>query len=435
MHTVKVNTDPLPREDSHKLRILWIKVGGLWPIDSGGRLRSFHTIAQLSRRHRVSLVTTHTNESDGKVLAAQLPDCERIIALPVTAHKSNSIRFIPTLIRSWLSTLPVDLYKHRFPALAREVSHAMQSGEYDLCIADFLVSLPNVPKYGDVPIVYFSHNVEYMIWRRLNENEPSWIKKALLALEWRKMRRYERLACQSVAHTISVSCTDSAELSRLSGRQNITAVPTGVDTTYFRPHVFDGERNPSLVFTGSMDWYPNEEAMLYFMRDILPAIRKQVPDVSFSIVGRNPGPLLKQVAAESDVTVSGTVDDVRPWIASAAVYVVPLRVGGGTRLKIYEALAMGKAVVSTTIGAEGLPLRSGIHFIQADEAQEFTSAVVELLNDSVQRQRLGTAGRRLVAEHFSWPVVTTEFENICKNVYEDYGKVAVTDLSLTNTTA
>jgi len=149
-----------------------------------------------------------------------------------------------------------------------------------------------------------------------------------------------------------------------------------------------------------------------------------VPEVCFSIVGRNPSALLREVAEEADVTVTGTVDDVRPWMARADVYVVPLRVGGGTRLKIFEALAMGKAVVSTTIGAEGLPLRSGVHFIQVDEARAFATQVVKLLRDRVQQQRLGAAGRALVAEHFSWPAVTNDFEAICKAVHEQGGNHA-----------
>jgi glycosyltransferase involved in cell wall biosynthesis len=159
-----------------------------------------------------------------------------------------------------------------------------------------------------------------------------------------------------------------------------------------------------------MDWYPNEDAMLYFIDTILPAIRRSVPAVSLSVVGRNPSERLRSVAARAGVHVTGTVKDVRPHVARAAVCVVPLRVGGGTRLKIFEALAMGKAVVSTTVGAEGLPVVAGHHLLLADDVEDFAHAVASLLRDPGRRQHLARAGRRLVEEHHSWTRVAQEFE-------------------------
>ncbi|MBI3621542.1 MAG: glycosyltransferase, partial [Nitrospirae bacterium] len=200
----------------------------------------------------------------------------------------------------------------------------------------------------------------------------------------------------------------------------ICAIPTGVDTAYFTPN---GSREAPgrLVFTGSMDWYPNEDAMLYFMGAILPRIRQDVPDVSLTVVGRNPSARLAEAASTIGVQVTGTVDDIRPHVDEAAVYVVPLRVGGGTRLKIFEALAMGKAVVSTTVGAEGLPLIPGEHFLRADDPADFARAVVALLRDPNRRQALGMAGRRLVEERYAWPRVAAEFESRCAEIYRDRG--------------
>jgi glycosyltransferase involved in cell wall biosynthesis len=165
-----------------------------------------------------------------------------------------------------------------------------------------------------------------------------------------------------------------------------------------------------------MDWYPNEDAITHFIDAILPAIRREIPQVGLTVVGRNPTDRLRRAAAAADVRVTGTVDDVRPYVSKAAVYVVPLRIGGGTRLKIFEALAMGKPVVSTGVGAEGLPLEPGVHFLRADEPAEFARAVVSLLGDPGRRKTLAMAGRRLIEERFSWAQVAREFEARCLEV-------------------
>jgi glycosyltransferase involved in cell wall biosynthesis len=165
-----------------------------------------------------------------------------------------------------------------------------------------------------------------------------------------------------------------------------------------------------MVFTGSMDWLPNEDGMVYFVRDVLPLIRREEPSATLSIVGRAPTPAIAKLGSEYGVEVTGRVDDVRPHMAAAAVYVVPLRIGGGTRLKIFEAMAMGKPVVSTTVGAEGLPVQPGADIAIADSASAFADAVVRLFRDEAERTRMGEAARRLVAERYDWSAVFGHLE-------------------------
>lgn len=400
------------------MRILWVKVGGLWPLNTGGRLRSFHIVSELSRRHRVILLTTHGGEDDPAGLAARLPRCE-VVSLPHTSPKRGSLAFAGSLARSWLSSSPVDLWKCRVLALRRTAERLLAARQMDLCVADFLAATPNVPLGSPVPVVLFAHNVEHVIWRRLSRAETRPGRRALLELEWRKMRRCEARACARARLTIAVSEVDHALLAANAPGARVAVVPTGVDVAYFSPDEAP-ERPGALVFTGSMDWYPNEDAILHFADAILPAIRREIPDVSLTVVGRNPTPRLRAAALAAGVEVTGTVDDVRPYLAGGAVYVVPLRVGGGTRLKIFEALAMGKAVVSTTVGAEGLPLVPGEHFLRADDPAEFASAVVSLLRDPARRRALGTAGRRLVEARYAWPQVAREFEDRCKEVVANH---------------
>lgn len=388
-------------------------MGGLWPLTSGGRLRSFHIIRALSEHHDLTVLTTHTSDEDGAALAAQLPRCE-VQSFLFAPPKHASRAFIPTLAASWFGALPVDLYKYRCHSLRLHAERLLEQTFFDACIADFLTAVPNTPLGSTTPVILFSHNVEYMIWQRLHDHETSLVKRILLAIEVRKMRRYEAFACDQVTATIAVSAEDARVLTAQCPQAKISAVPTGVDVDYFKPDAVDKTVENALVFSGSMDWQPNEDAMLYFMREILPLIRAALPTTTLSIVGRNPSALLRKEAALADVAVTGTVPDIRPWLAEASVYVVPLRIGGGTRLKIFEALAMGKAVVSTTIGSEGLELLAGVHLSHADTARRFADEVISLLKNHDQRRAMGLTGRRLMERYYGWDVVAQHFEDLCR---------------------
>lgn len=396
-----------------QLRILWVKVGNLWPLNTGGRLRSFHVLRELSTRHAVTLLTTHGPDEDPAALREQLPACREVHSIPHTSAKKNSRRFLAALIQSWASPLPVDLYKNRIRTLQDAVTERLAGDAFDLVVADFLVAIPNVPLHEDIPVLHFSHNVEFMIWQRLATTERRPIHKALLALEWRKMRRCELKACREADFTVTVSDQDRDQLGAGLEPGRIEAIPTGVDLDYFQVGARDDEDANDIVFSGSMDWFPNEDAILYFIEAILPRVREVRPNVTVTVVGRNPSDRLRRAAAAAAIRVTGTVDDVRPYVQRAAVYMVPLRIGGGTRLKIYEALAMGKAVVSTTIGAEGLPLAEGEHIVRADEPEAFARALLALLENPERRQALGDAGRTLMEERFSWGQVARAFEGHC----------------------
>jgi len=396
------------------MRILWVKLGGLWPLTAGGRLRSFHILRELSERHAVTVLTTHAPGENPADLAAHLPDCE-VVSRPHAAPKRSDPRFAAALARSWLSPLPVDLWRWRVPAVRAEVGRRLAQGGVDLCVADFLTAAVAVPLAGPVPAVLFEHNVEHVIWRRLARVERRPWRRALLEIEWRKMRRVEARACAAARLTLAVSEADRAALLALAPQATVRAIPTGVDAQYFHPNGAT-EAPAEIVFTGSMDWYPNEDAILHFIDAVLPRVRAEVPAATLTVVGRNPAPRLHAAAARAGVRVTGTVEDVRPFVDAAAVYVAPLRVGGGTRLKIFEALAMGKAVVSTTVGAEGLPLRPGEQVVLADDPREFARAVVSLLRDPERRRTIGAAARRFVLERYSWARVSREFETCLTEV-------------------
>ena len=232
----------------------------------------------------------------------------------------------------------------------------------------------------------------------------------MLRFEGRTLRRFDGV--------LAVSDADRSTFARLYPGAidgDVHIVATGVDTEFFSPSP-SPPAGRGLVFTGSMDWLPNEDGMLYFVREILPLIRAQEPDVTLSIIGRSPTPAVRRLAEEGGVEVTGSVDDVRPHIAAGRVYIVPLRIGGGTRLKIFEAMGMAKAIVSTTIGAEGLPVTSGRDIAIADEPASFADAVVRLIRDDAARQQLEAAARTLVVERYDWSAVAQDFEDALARV-------------------
>lgn len=401
------------------MRILWVKVGGLWPATTGGRVRTLNTISELSLRHDVTVVTTHGDGDDAEGLARRLPQCQRVISLPYQVPKRRSSAFPAAVARSWMSRYPVDLWKWRVPAVRECVESYIAAHSVDLVIADFLFAAVNVPFDGPAPVVLFEHNVEYVIWQRLAALERRPWLRALFELEWRKLRAREAEYCRQAARTLAVSEEDASRLRELAPGANVAAIPTGVDTSYFTPAP-SAEVPARLVFSGSMDWHPNEDAVTYFIDTILPRIRQDVPNATFTIIGRNPSAKVRGLGTREGIHVTGTIDDVRPAIAEGAAYVVPLRAGGGTRIKIFEALAMGKAVVSTTVGAEGLAINPGEHFVAADAPETFAQSVVDLLRDPVRRARIGGAGRRLVEEHYSWPSIAATFERHCQEVVNEH---------------
>ena len=384
-------------------------MGGLWPLTSGGRQRSFHMAAELARRHQVVVVTTHGPGDDGDELARQMPQAERVISVPFAPAKHGTPKFFLSLAASWFSRDPVDITKWTSAGVRRAVAAEAARAPFDVVVADFLTAMPNVHGTGKTPVVMFEHNVEYLIWKRLCDLEKRPWRRLLLEMEWRKLRRSEIRACHEASLTIAVSEDDRARLAEMAPGARVMAAPTGTDVGYFRPNGMPEVAN-RLVFSGSMDWYPNEDAMVHFVETTLPLIRREIPDVSLTIVGRRPSAKVKALGELPGIHVTGTVDDVRPHVLEAPVYIVPLRAGGGTRLKIFEALSMGRAVVSTTVGAEGLGLESGQQAILADTPETFSRAVVDLLRDPARRAALGAEGRRMVEEHHSWASVTRVFE-------------------------
>ncbi|MFZ0389929.1 MAG: glycosyltransferase family 4 protein [Calditrichia bacterium] len=299
------------------------------------------------------------------------------------------------------------------PELENAVLSELENGKYNLAICDFMQSTLNFKRIKDLPILLFQHNVEAAIAQRHMQRAKDPLMRTFWWLQFKKMFFHEKQQCHRFDSVIAVSENDKKLMESWYKADNVYEIPTGVDTEFFAPQTKQPEKR-KLLFVGAMDWLPNHDAMLYFLEKIWPLIRKKAPDTEFTIVGKNPSPKLQRIAAElSNVTVTGWVDDTRPYIAESAVFIVPIRIGGGTRMKIYQGMSMEKAIVSTTIGAEGLPLIPGKHIIIADSDKDFANEVIQLLENEIERKNLGDAARQYVYENFRWEKVADVFIDVC----------------------
>jgi glycosyltransferase involved in cell wall biosynthesis len=396
------------------LRILAITPRVLEPADTGGRIRSRKLFEQLSRLHEVTLFCLRTPLDSDDQVAAMRSCCSSLHTVDWHEDQRFSLRFYRALAREFWNPIPHTVLKYRSMALRRAVLSALLAGRHDVLFCDFLHMAINCREIASVPKVLFQHNVEFEIRRGLAEHATNPLAKAYLSRDATKLRRYEQQAAVDFDHCITVSDADAGTMRRLYGVTHVSAIPSAVDSGYFQPA---GDGTPhSCVFLGSMDMLANQDAVRFFVRDILPRIRRDVP-VFFAIVGRNPPPSIRRFAGDlAGVTVTGTVDDVRPHLAAAQVLVVPLRIGGGTRIKIFEAMAMGVPVVSTRLGAAGLPVTDGENILLADTPGDFAAAVVRVIRDHELRRRLAANGRRLVTSGYSWARAADHVSSVCEQV-------------------
>ncbi len=400
------------------MNILWLKTELLHPVDKGGKIRTFNMLKELKRDHRITYLTLDDGESFGAIAAAD-EYCHELIRIPNAAGTKFTPEFYSDLLFNVASALPYAIAKYKSSEMRNRINERLSKGDVDVLICDFLTPAVNLDFRFDCPTVVFQHNVEAMIWKRHYQVQKNAVKKFYLYAQWLKMRAFEERLCRKFDAVIAVSAEDRDQMRADYSLDAVFDVPTGVDTEFFRPTGVTEREPMNLVFTGSMDWLPNDDAIRFFTDDILPIVRRSVPKVSLTVVGRNPSPYLTELAnKDPSINVTGRVDDVRPYMEKAAAYVVPLRIGGGTRLKIYEAMAMEKPIVSTTIGAEGLPLQDGAELLLADNAQSFAEAIVKLLKEPELGELIGTRAARTVRERFGWQRVATDFSKICEKAVE-----------------
>ena len=399
-----------------RLKVLFFSQRFPYPMDTGGKIRTGKLLEQLKDVFDITLVSNVESPKDDEYLDQVKKLCAEFHPVPWKETKKYTFRFYLKLLRSVFSRYPFTVINDYSKDLEAALLHLTTSERFDLLICDFLQPSLNFRRLSGTPTLLFEHNVESVIPRRHFETSRNPLAKLFWWLQWRRMERYERETCRKFTGTVTVSETDKKYLEEISGIGTVFAIPTGVDTAFFAPRE-EPVKNNSLVFTGSMDWLPNEDAIGFFAREILGKIKRVIPTVQLTVVGRNPSQsLIKELEAYPEITVTGRVEDVRPFISSHALYIIPLRIGGGTRIKAYEAMAMGKAVVSTSVGIEGLPITDGENVVLADTPDAFAGAVVTLLRETKKRQQIGMNGRNFVVENSGWQRAAKAFANISRKV-------------------
>jgi sugar transferase (PEP-CTERM/EpsH1 system associated) len=403
------------------MRILWVKAGGLLPLDTGGKIRSYNILRELARAHEVScFLFLAAGEAGAQEELRSL--FKQLACVPLNLPRPKSFAEVCAYALRAFSRDPYNISKYCRLEVRQKLVETLERSNYDVVVCDFLIAARVIPWDIPTPKVIFTHNVESIIWKRHYETakHPMW--KALTRLEAAKMEAAEKRYLALANRVLAVSENDATNFKQYINPSRLSIISTGVDIGYFAP-VNAVETPCSLVFIGSMDWLPNEDAVVYFIEQILPFIRQDEPQVSLSIVGRNPSPRIMRSAATTEhVEVTGRVEDIRPYLDRSEVCIVPLRIGSGTRLKIFEAMSMGKAVVSTSIGAEGLPVRDGEHILLADDPESFARATLTLLRDDDLRRKIGCAARKLVAENYSWAQVAEDLSKVLKDVAEESGR-------------
>lgn len=401
------------------MKILWVKGGGLVPPDTGGKIRSYNILRELAREHAITFFSfygAHAGDAHSELKTV----FKKVVCIPLDLPAPKSFRESLNYGVRLFTHQPYNISKYCQPQVRAALLRVLQQETFDVIICDFVIAAGAIPWDSPIPKVLFTHNVESVIWQRHYQVASNPIWKLLSWREWRTMESAEQKYLRRANHVLAVSEDDRDFFCKYIDAARLSVIPTGADTQYFRP-TSTPETPRSLVFTGSMDWLPNEDAIIFFAKEILPLIRKEVPDVSLTVVGRKPSQRLHKLAAsEANIKLTGWVEDIRPFLASSAVCIVPLRIGGGTRLKIFEAMSMGKAVVSTTVGAEGLPVRHGEHLLIADEPTAFARSTVGLLRDPARRHVLGDAAHKLVEEKYSWAQVAKVFAQVLTKVVREF---------------
>jgi polysaccharide biosynthesis protein PslH len=387
----------------------------------GTTIRNFNLIAGLSRRHEIDLATFLVPGSASESVELLQPYCCRIIALPQPARQLSE-RARDTLLKA-APDMALRLLSYEMDARLGEL--ARDRGPYDVLQVEGIEMSPYMPGIrraapwpGKRPfVVYDDHNAEYVLQKRAfatDARQPRrWIAAAYSLVQWRKLARYERRVCRTASKVVAVSEVDRNALLRLDPALDVAVVPNGVDLDFNRPGAVApqaGLGEHALVFTGKMDYRPNIDAVTWFVDAVFPLIRQAAPDARFCIVGQQPHPRVQALAERPGVFVTGRVPDTRPYIAAAAVYVIPLRIGGGTRLKVLEAMAMGQAIVSTRLGCDGFPFSDGEEVAYGNTPAEFARQVLGLLVNRARAAELGRKARAYVEAHYGWDALVPKLE-------------------------
>jgi sugar transferase (PEP-CTERM/EpsH1 system associated) len=402
------------------MNILFLSPWLPWPPYDGARIRILETLRYLSERNRVTLLTTVRHPAEVEHKSALNGLCEKTVTTVLSKQTPPVLRRLSMgLVRG----MPLIQSFHYDPNLAQKVRQLTSQDSYDIIHIEFpfLASyLGAVSARSRAKKVLSMHNIESFRFGRELECPTSNGRWLVIQCDRLFFESWEKKAVRQFDGISAVSELERMWIQQHAPTATVELVPNGVDTKYFSA-TCASKPNLSLVFTGLMDHSPNVDAVVWFCNDILPRLRRKIPDLSFKIVGSRPHPKVLELGKKDGVQVTGEVADVRPYLVASSALVVPLRSGGGTRLKILEAMAMGRPVISTTLGAEGLDVTPEVNILIADTPDQFVNRILFLLASPETANRLGMAGRQLVVEKYDWRLCLGRLENLYDKLLEATG--------------
>jgi len=379
--------------DSRKL--LFVSQQAPWPLDSGGNLRTYHLLRALGERFEVTLVAT----DPGGDAALHLREVAHEVVLVPAMNKTGALQRAASLFKSLFTSEPVLLAHNRSAELDAVCRERLESGDYSALHLNHLDTTPYARYSKGVPVVIDTHNVlsEYAL--RRSEHESGAFGRWLWRREARLLKAREPLELSLCQRVIACSERERATFLSMEPALEVRVVPNGADINAVTPVADPAQNAPELLFVGDLAYGPNKDAAHSFAAEVLPRVRKLVPDAVFRVVGKDPSP---ELAAMEGVEVTGFVEAVSPELERARIFVCPIRYGSGTRLKLFEAFAAALPVVSTSLGAEGIDYVDGEHLMIADSPGDQAGAILDLLGDDALARQLGRSGRGLAIERYDW---------------------------------
>jgi sugar transferase (PEP-CTERM/EpsH1 system associated) len=387
------------------VRILTLISKFPWPLTDGAVIRDFNLLRETAKRHEVFLLCFLFKPGDREHFDALRPYCKKIVGLDLVRPQW---RTLANAGRSLVTPDPFIIREYWRDEMAAALEKLVDDEKIDVIHSHFLHMSQYVSHKRGAAFVHDAHNLEHVLWQRMENTTGNPLKKAFIRSQCGKLVRLQQDVARASEKCVVLSDEDRAEYLRICPEADVTTVPNGADVEYWTPSPNSAEP-ASILYFANLSWPPQADAAVYFRDKILPRVWQRVPEAKFYVVGQNPPESVKRLASDR-VVVTGFVPDMREYIAKASVVVMPLRAGAGTKHRVFQALAMKKPVVCTPVAAEGIALRHGETAMIADDPEGFAQATVSLLQDAALRQRLGDRGRQLVLDRYDWRAIYERLE-------------------------
>jgi glycosyltransferase involved in cell wall biosynthesis len=391
------------------MRVLVLTAKAIWPLLGGAEIRNFSLLKETSRHHDVYLLSFLLNPGDRENFSSLEPYCRKIVGIDLVRPKWSRLARAARSALGGSRPFIIDDY-HR-AAMAEAVERMVREERIDVIHAHFLHVGQYAENKGSAAFVYDAHNLEHVLWERFAAVQKDPVMRAFARNQLPKFVRWQQRVAAHAEKIVTLSDDDRDEFLRISPTSEVTTVPNGADIEYFRPLTGVAEEENAVVYFANFGWPPQDDAALFFHDEILPRVRREIPGVKLYLAGKTPPDAIRRLASR-DVVVTGLVPDIREYIQRAAVVVLPLRVGAGTKHRAFQTLAMEKPLVTTRIGAEGIALEHGKHAMIADDPAIFASYTVDLLRDPARRRAMGSAGRELVVSRYDWRANYQKLETV-----------------------